>query len=278
MLPLRLFRVSRGREVRRFYANPMKESKGGSLSCAAWSPDGRLFAVAERESGIIRLLELASGKVRAEFAGHRHGVHELAFAPDGKTLASGGEDNVVFFWDVVGSRTGAAVKNPSKKDLAAWWGDLAAEDAKRAGTAVASLAGSPEQSVPFLRDRLRPAEAVEEKRLGRLIADLDATALEKREAAVRQLTLLGEQAEPRLRQALKDGPPLEVSRRIETLLERLERGPLPSETMRAVRAIEVLEHLGTPETRRCLEALAKGTEARQTRDAKAALDRLARRR
>src|SRR5262245_44567105 len=122
MLPLRLFRVSRGREVSRFYADPTKESKGGPLSCAAWSPDGRLLAVAERESGMIRLLELASGKVRTEFAGHRHGVHGLAFAPDDKTLASGGEDNVVFLWDVVGSRTRAAVKNPSEKDLAGWWG------------------------------------------------------------------------------------------------------------------------------------------------------------
>jgi WD40 repeat protein len=278
IMPIRVFHVSSGKEVKRFYADPQKAGKGGPLSCAAWSPDGRLLAVAEKESGMIRLLELASGKVRTEFAGHRHGVHGLAFAPDGKTLASGGEDTVVFLWDVVGSRTGAAVKNPSEKDLAGWWGDLAAEDAKRAGTAVASLAGSPEQSVPFLRDRLRPAEAVDEKRLGRLIADLDATALARREAAARQLALLGEQAEPRLRQALKEGPPLEVSRRIETLLERLERGPLPSETLRALRAIEVLEHLGTPETRRCLEALAKGTEARQTRDAKAALDRLARRR
>jgi WD40 repeat protein len=102
MLPLRLFQVSRGREVRRFYANPKKASKGSPLSCAAWSPDGRLLAVAEEGSGMIRLLEVAGGTVRAEFAGHRHGVYWLAFAPDGKTLASGGEDNVAFLWDVRG--------------------------------------------------------------------------------------------------------------------------------------------------------------------------------
>ena len=33
-------------------------------------------------------------KLRAEFAGHRRGVHALVFSPDGKTLASSGEDGV----------------------------------------------------------------------------------------------------------------------------------------------------------------------------------------
>ena len=82
-----------------------------------------------------------------------------------------------------------------------------------------------------------------------------------------------------MRRALKDRPPLEVSRRIEDLLDRLGPSPLPPEGLRALRAIEVLEHLGTPGAMSCLETLAKGApEARQTRDAKAALGRLACRR
>jgi hypothetical protein len=47
------------------------------------------------------------------------------------------------------------------------------------------------------------------------------------------------------------------------------------ERLRALRAIEVLEHAATPETRQVLTGLAKGAaELRLTRDAKAALDRL----
>jgi hypothetical protein len=59
-------------------------------------------------------------------------------------------------------------------------------------------------------------------------------------------------------------------------LKALESGSSP-ETVRLVRAVEVLEHIGTAEARELLELLARGTpEARITREAKAALTRLQR--
>jgi hypothetical protein len=50
------------------------------------------------------------------------------------------------------------------------------------------------------------------------------------------------------------------------------------ETLRRLRAISVLEKIGTPEARRVLEQLASGLEgARETHDAKATIRRLERR-
>jgi hypothetical protein len=53
-------------------------------------------------------------------------------------------------------------------------------------------------------------------------------------------------------------------------------GPIASgKTLRRLRAIAVLEKIGTPEARRLLEQMATGLDgARETRDAKAALRRL----
>jgi WD40 repeat protein len=275
MLPVRVFQISSGREIVRFYANPDKKRKAHPPSCMACSPNRRLLAVAEIGSGIVRLIEIASGKVRVEFAGHRHGVHGLVFSPDGRTLASGGEDNVVFLWDVTGAKTPAVAEKP----LAAWWTDLVSEDAKRAGDAIAGLLRKPEASGAFLQERLHPDKVLDEKHLTRLLAELDGNTFKTRETASRELARLGERAEAALRRALDNRPSLEARRRIEDLLNKLERGELPPETLRTLRAIEVLEHLGTPEARACLETLAKGApQARLTAEAKRALDRLANRR
>src|SRR5205085_2872001 len=48
---------------------------------------------------MILLWEADTGKDLRSFAGHKHNVHALAFAPDGRTLLSGGLDGTVRFWD-----------------------------------------------------------------------------------------------------------------------------------------------------------------------------------
>jgi hypothetical protein len=59
-------------------------------------------------------------------------------------------------------------------------------------------------------------------------------------------------------------------RRIERLLKNIE-----AQHLRVIRAIEVVERIGTDETRKLLERLARGeTGARLTREATAALGRL----
>jgi WD40 repeat protein len=69
----------------------------------AFSPDGALLAVAVRDSRTILLLDATNGRVRDRFQQPKGVVSvALAFAPDGKTLASGegGERYAVTLWDV----------------------------------------------------------------------------------------------------------------------------------------------------------------------------------
>jgi WD40 repeat protein len=63
----------------------------------AFSADGATLAAACSD-GLIRLWDVASGRLRRTLSGHTDAVGRLAFTPDGRTLASLGHDNVLNLW------------------------------------------------------------------------------------------------------------------------------------------------------------------------------------
>ncbi|HJT78135.1 MAG TPA: WD40 repeat domain-containing protein, partial [Gemmataceae bacterium] len=264
---IRVWDVATGRIVR-----TLKGPAAGSWS-VAWSPDGRVLATGG-EDGVIRLWELMTGRERARLTGHEGPVSALAFTPSGARLISGSSDTTALVWDVVG--LGRPSRPQAADELPALWADLAGDDAARAFHAVAALAAAPDHAVPLLNEKLRPAIAPEPKRLTRLVAELDNDDFGVRERATRELEGVTELAAPALHAALEKNPSAELRRRAERLLERLTE--TPRDQWPALRAIEVLERAGTPQARHVLEGLAEGApKARLTREAKASLERLARR-
>jgi hypothetical protein len=199
-------------------------------------------------------------------------VNAVSFAPDGRRLASGSYDGTALIWEVFDTGRPDA----TDADVAAWWNDLADKPAK-AHQAVGALAVA-RSTAAFLAKRLTPVEAPDDQRLARLVANLDGERFQDREAATKELERLNAVAEPALRRALKADPSPEARRRIERLLEKLAKLVDDPELLRALRAVEVLERAGSPEALKLLQSLAKGApDARLTREARAALDRLAKR-
>jgi WD40 repeat protein len=235
-----------------------------------FSPDGRTLATGGFDH-LVRLWETATLKERGQFRGHRAFVHALAFAPDGRTLLSGSMDSTALLWDVRG-RKGRSQANPAEREKR--WQALADADAARAFQAINALADDPQPAVSLLSERVHAVRAPDPQLLARLLADLDSERFEVREKAAEQIETVGELAKPALQKALAGKPSLEVRRRVEQLLLHIEPVHSP-EQRRTLRAIEVLEHIGTPEARRVLERLAAGEEnAFLTREAKASLRRL----
>ena len=117
---------------------------------------------------------------------------------------------------------------------------------------------APKSALPFLQKQLPPAIAVDEKLVARIIRDLDSARFAVREKAAEELTGLDEFAVPALKKALAGNPSAESRRRIDQALAKLQ-GPVTSlKQVRALRSLEVLEHIGTPDARKVLETLAKG--------------------
>jgi HEAT repeat protein len=109
-----------------------------------------------------------------------------------------------------------------------------------------------------------------------LLTDLDSEEFTVRESATEQLIKLGEPIEPALREFLRSPPSPESQRRAEVAMKKLNRLNLSPEALRSLRAVEVLEQIGTREAIGVLESLANGASgARLTQEAKASVERLA---
>lgn len=259
---------------------PMASLKTESVFYVAFTRDSRHLITAGYDS--LKLWDLVSGRVvaRRPAPGRFQGeggafASSLALAPDGRTVATGQPDTTIVLWDLPTPRGKPAPLTPAA--IQAYWADLAGMDGERIFTAIARLTDAPPQSVELLRTRLRPVSAPADTELRQLLADLDADSFERRQAAAKRLRELGELARNALQDTLRRKPSLEVRRRIEDLL--VEPKPaLTPEARRQLRAIHLLETIGTAEARRVLETLASGaTEAQLTREAKASLTRLKRR-
>jgi WD40 repeat protein len=267
---IRLWDVAAGKEIRHFGGH------AGGYYQVAFAPDGRTLASAG-EDGQVRIWEVYSGLERHPFSGHRGPVSSVVFSTDGKVLASGSSDTTILIWDVAG-RLHAGRSQPARlaaKDLEKLWSDLAENDGAKVDRAIQELTAAPREAVPYLQARL-PQPPADPRRIPRLIADLDSEQFDLREKATRELEKLDLLAEPLLRKALDGQPSLEVRRRVESLLEKVEPSKSPS-YLRLLRAIEVLEHSGTSKAREVLVTFAaRAPGSLLSREAKAALERMKR--
>jgi hypothetical protein len=231
------------------------------------------------EDQAVHVWEVDTGKEVGRLRGHSGSVETVAFAPHGKTLASGGSDTTILIWEVGGPLRGLTTPRTvelSAEQMKALWDDLANAHGGKARRGVLVLAEAPDQAVSFLTERVKPAPRLDPERINGWIADLESGKFAVRQEATANLLRAGQQSLPALRKLLAGAPTLETRKRAEALVDRLTTGTLTADELRTVRAMEALERMRTPGARRLLQTLAEGGPgALPTREAEAALGRLA---
>jgi hypothetical protein len=264
---------------------------GSAILAVACSADGRTLGLGGL-GGEVELFEAASGRLvgvfsaysgefnRARFSsatGYPGEVRAVALAAGGFIVAAGTKDGRVHVWDLAAAlqRKQTIPAKLEQNDLERLWTALGDADPAVGYRAVAVLSARPEMALRLLKQRLRPASVPDRARIAQLIADLDSRRFGVRQRASAELAEQIEAVESPLREALTRKPPLELRRRIERLLEPLERHVPPPERLRAMRALLAVERAGTAEARSLLETLSRGGAGGWlTREAKATLARM----
>jgi hypothetical protein len=224
----------------------------------------------------MKAWEIATGTERRSFDGFEGDSFAAAFGPDGRTLASGHGGQQLLVWDYSGTASTAEPKEAA--EIPKLWADLRATDGEVVHRAIWALVAHPADAIAHLRTTLKPIPAVDKERLSQCVLDLDNMNFRLREKATADLLGFGDLSESLLEKFIADLPSLEAQRRAEKILNQIAVDRVSPGRMQQHRAIETLEHIGTPEARDQLEALSRGAaESRVTRDARSSLDRLRRR-
>lgn len=270
--PVQLWRVSDGKEVAQFSAEI--DYHGRDMAPLAFSPDGALLAAADNKMA-IHVWELATQKKTHTFQGHQKAVTSLAFSPDGKTLLSSSEDTTLLLWNVRGADADYRDEPLTEEQLVGYWKALADPDGDVAMTAARKLISHPEQTVQWLEQHLTAGPVLDPQEIPHLVKQLASDDPPIHLKAAAALQRFGSAASPILFAALAKADDRLYRMRIEEILNRSGKFPTPPAQLQRLRAISVLEKIGSPSAVSFLKSIAEHAPPTAVSDeAQAALDRL----
>jgi hypothetical protein len=238
----------------------------------ALSTDGRFLAASGNDS-TIHLWNLHSGKESVPLGGFEGNAGALLFTADGRELAALDIKGNRLSWKVADIRRLHAARLPTlgESAFAELWTELAQTDAFRVYRAQRHLLADPKRAVALLAGRLKPVPPGDAARLQQLAADFNNDSAAVRRKAMMELrTKHGEAALGALPQngnVRRNNFGMSFEQKLRDLYNTPERA-------RDLKAVRILEAIGTPDARQVLEKLAKGAAAVSlTTAAKSALDR-----
>jgi WD40 repeat protein len=245
-----LWEVASGKEVAILFGKPKGSRDRGwpGITEVRFSPEGRKLIAGDSDGNLF--CWDVEGRLLRQWKGDDFAVNCLSFTPDEKILVTGGNTTgLVWNMDEVLPPQERRTTTLMDKDMQTLWSDLKAEDATQAWRAVWKLAAAPDQAIPFLRERLRPAREPDKtnaEKIVKLIDELDNDIFAVREKASRELAELGKEAEPALRKALAGNSSAESKRRIDDLLRKMPETPPSCEHLFPGNLLTSHGHWGNP--------------------------------
>jgi hypothetical protein len=136
------------------------------------------------------------------------------------------------------------------------------------------LAADPETALKTASEHLKPAKPIDSPWVVARLRDLDHQEFAERDRATRELEESSDGVAVAVERFLATKPSAEPRRRAEKVLARIRGRDATDQAAQSLRALEVLEWLGTAKARELVETLAKGAEGMSlTEEARRSLKR-----
>ena len=231
----------------------------GDITTLAFSEDGTKVAVGTQEPfPIVRAWRVDTGELLGEFTGHRLAVTTLAFQARSDVLVSGSRDGRVVAW-----RLKSPTAQTETPGLADAWIQLDSIDPKVAQLAMDALLNATPEARKNLLKLIAEAD-LERERLRKAISQLDHDEFRVRETARDLVVKSGYRAMELMNDRARKKMGAEGENRITMILDAFAKDGLHrpenemyGDTLRFIRAMQVLESDSRPDARPTLEALIK---------------------
>ncbi len=83
------------------------------VNSVAWSPNGQRLLTTSSEDQTARLWDAATGQLQNVFQGHKEGVSQAVFHPNGQRVVTAGKDEKIKLWDVITGKEILTLEVPS---------------------------------------------------------------------------------------------------------------------------------------------------------------------
>lgn len=241
-------------------ADPYQRQQGRpGADAVAVSGDGRQVLVGCRD-GAVRRWDVVAGRELSPLVGHSDGVRAIWCSPDGKTARTLATDKILT-WDLSAGGWRPPKDPPGAAELPALLDQLGQDEPATRYAAAETLAAHPKAAVEAIRAAVRPVPPLDPAKVAEIQKGLVGTEYNARKRALREVRRLGEPALAAFGDP--NNPQVQFQGRYDhdfahRLIKEVRDKARTADAARAVRAVEVLERLATPEAAKLLEELAAG--------------------
>ncbi|HEV3438409.1 MAG TPA: WD40 repeat domain-containing protein [Gemmata sp.] len=246
----------------------------------AFSHDSRLLLTGSAGStGAVQVLEIATRSRVRRYVTEFGTINCLGVFSDGLRMASAGAESAITLWDL-SFRKGNTP--PQADELSAAWRDLDSINGEKGYPAIRVLVAGSTQGVKVIAKGLQ--EMLDsQKEIATWVKELGSEDFPTRETATKKLLAQGIRVLPAVTQAAAKAESPEARKRASEIIAKLtaydvrvQGNGLGGDTLRLVRAVQVLEDVGGSEAKKLLGQIA-ALGGRSGADAKAAIERIEKR-